>query len=215
MSFTQGGGGGRATNDAENNLYALDKPYDLAGLSADTLQQINEMFDILFRNMRKAKTEIDAIVPSSEAWTTVFKSADQDNGQGNTTFTNDTVIKVTLPPNTTTAIRFDLFLWSSGNGTQGGMKIRCNTDATVTATRAFTIGAITTMGTDVLATALPTATVSAATNSAGQAGGYRGTVFVQVSTGGTFNIESASNGSGGTWQATVGKGSWIQYKVVA
>lgn len=57
-AYSVGGGGGRATPFDENDEYALSKPYDLEGLSADTLQQINEMFDMLFKALTRAKGEI-------------------------------------------------------------------------------------------------------------------------------------------------------------
>lgn len=58
-AYSVGGGGGRAASFTENDADALSMPYDLSGpITSDTLQQINEMFDLLFKGMVKRKSEI-------------------------------------------------------------------------------------------------------------------------------------------------------------
>ena len=61
MTYTPGGGGGRAADFTENSTDAVSRPYDLSGFSADTLQQINEMFDMLFKANVKRRSEIAAL----------------------------------------------------------------------------------------------------------------------------------------------------------
>lgn len=61
-AYTPGGGGGPARPFDENDNDALSKPYDIEWPpTADTLQQINEMFDLLFKSITKRKTEISAL----------------------------------------------------------------------------------------------------------------------------------------------------------
>ena len=56
--FDQGGGGGKAGADATDLALILSKPYELNGLTQETLDQINQMFDDLYRTLRQT-TQID------------------------------------------------------------------------------------------------------------------------------------------------------------
>ena len=57
--FDQGGGGGKAGADASDLSIILAKPYELNGLSQETLDQINQMFEELYRALRQT-TQIDS-----------------------------------------------------------------------------------------------------------------------------------------------------------
>lgn len=58
-AYSQGGGGGRASRVIENTGDNLSKPYDIGWpINADTLHQINEMFDALFKSNVKRRSEI-------------------------------------------------------------------------------------------------------------------------------------------------------------
>ena len=56
--FDQGGGGGKAGADATDLALILSKPYELNGLTQETLDQINQMFEELYRTLRQT-TQID------------------------------------------------------------------------------------------------------------------------------------------------------------
>lgn len=58
MSYSLGGGGGKSPLDKDNPNFALSKPYDLSGLTEDTLDQINEMFDLLFKAVTKTSEDV-------------------------------------------------------------------------------------------------------------------------------------------------------------
>lgn len=58
MSYPLGGGGGKAGSISTSENFALDKPYDISGEpSADKMQQIDEMLDLLFRTLTRTATE--------------------------------------------------------------------------------------------------------------------------------------------------------------
>ena len=76
MAYSQGGGGGRAVNIGENDIYALDKPFD-----AINFDSINELLNILFRNVTKAKAEIDAIVRTNGVSDIKISTLDLTNTQ--------------------------------------------------------------------------------------------------------------------------------------
>ncbi len=84
-AYNQGGGGGRAGSEFENTNFALDKPYELFGLSQLTLDQLNEMLDYLFR----AVSKLAAPKPDGSPWQTVFKLTDErrTNNAGSGAFT--------------------------------------------------------------------------------------------------------------------------------
>lgn len=66
--YTPGGGGGRSSIFDENPGDALSKPYDVDWPpSADTMQQINEMFDLLFKSMVKRREEIEVLEDAPSA----------------------------------------------------------------------------------------------------------------------------------------------------
>lgn len=59
MSYSIGGGGGKASGPTENEGHAQDKPYDLYfPLTADSVQQLNEMFDLLFKSATKTAADV-------------------------------------------------------------------------------------------------------------------------------------------------------------
>ena len=61
-AYTPGGGGGRAADFTENSEDALSKPFDVSWpVNADAIQQINEMFDLLFKSMVKRHDELTAL----------------------------------------------------------------------------------------------------------------------------------------------------------
>lgn len=59
MTFPVGGGGGPAASTDASTAHALDKPYDITGEpSADKMQQIDEMFDLLFRSATQTEEDV-------------------------------------------------------------------------------------------------------------------------------------------------------------
>lgn len=60
--MAQGSGGGPAGEFETSDEYALFKPYELFGEpNAYMVQQINEMFEILFKQTHRAKQDIDVV----------------------------------------------------------------------------------------------------------------------------------------------------------
>lgn len=60
-AYTIGGGGGLAGTTTSTD-HALDKPYDLYWpLTADQVQSINEMLDLLFKSATKSATDIKVL----------------------------------------------------------------------------------------------------------------------------------------------------------
>lgn len=60
--YTPGGGGGPSRQIDENTTDALSRPYDVGWpATADTMQQINEMFDILFKSNVKRADDITTL----------------------------------------------------------------------------------------------------------------------------------------------------------
>lgn len=75
--FSTGGGGGKAANLDTVDTYALGKPYSVEGnkFTAEMAQRIDEMFDILFKNVTRAKEDIDVLSlepESDDGWTYQF-----------------------------------------------------------------------------------------------------------------------------------------------
>ena len=209
-AYNQGGGGRRAVNVDENDLYALDRPFD-----ATDFDGVNELLDLLFRNMTKAKTEIDAIdvtTTSSNLFNKKIVKTQNEDHTGSTTFSADADLIIPILIDYSLHVRFGCQLWSSGNGTQGGMKIRLNHSATAAVFSSVTDGGITTAGSEQFSTAVPTTGYSAATNSSGQPGFFKGWVGIDnVTVAGNLNIEYANQGAGGAWAAQVRRGSWVEY----
>ena len=55
-AYNQGGGGGRAVDVTENDQFAFDQPFEIGSkFTAETAQQINDMFRILFKSQRRAE----------------------------------------------------------------------------------------------------------------------------------------------------------------
>ena len=210
MAYSQGGGGGRAVNIDENDLYALDRPFD-----ATDWDGVNELFDLLFRNVTKAKAEIDAIdvsTSTSSLFNNKIVKTQVEDHTGSTTFSADADLVVPILVNYSTHVRFGCQLWSSGNGTQGGMKIRLTHSATAAVYHSVVNGGITTIGSQQFSTAVPTTGYSAATNSGGQPGFFTGWVGIDnVTVAGNLTIEYANNGTGGSWAAQLRRGSWVEY----
>jgi len=77
--FDQGGGGGRAPDLSINDNYALDQPYDISGEpTAETMQQINEMFMLLFKDATRNRTRVadiatfDVVPPAPGGRQTIY-----------------------------------------------------------------------------------------------------------------------------------------------
>ena len=57
-AYNQGGGGGRAVDVTENDQFAFDQPFEIGStFTAQTAQQINDMFRILFKSLRRAENK--------------------------------------------------------------------------------------------------------------------------------------------------------------
>ena len=66
-AYNQGGGGGRAIDVTENDQFAFDQPFEIGSkFTAETANQINDMFRILFKSQTRAQTAIDAINTSTD-----------------------------------------------------------------------------------------------------------------------------------------------------
>lgn len=94
--YNQGGGGGRAGAGSENSNFALDKPYELYGLTQQTLDQLNEMLTYLFQNVSKLAES----KPNVNPWQIVFKTTDErrTNNAGSGAFTphKDGQLKISI-----------------------------------------------------------------------------------------------------------------------
>lgn len=68
MAIDQGGGGGRAGSDTNDDIYALDMPYDISGEpTADKMQQLNEMLTDLFRRSTRVAGDVTTINNSTSS----------------------------------------------------------------------------------------------------------------------------------------------------
>ena len=65
-AYNQGGGGGRAVDVTESDQFAFDQPFEIGStFTAETAQQINDMFRILFKSQTRAQTAINSIITTS------------------------------------------------------------------------------------------------------------------------------------------------------
>ena len=61
-AYNQGGGGGRAVDVTENDQFAFDQPFEIgSAFTAETANQINDMFRILFKSQRRAEDKTIAL----------------------------------------------------------------------------------------------------------------------------------------------------------
>ena len=68
-AYIDGGGGGRAGKTSSLDNFAFDQPFEISGkFDANTANQINEMFRILFKAVSRAQTKIqtlEAVIPTT------------------------------------------------------------------------------------------------------------------------------------------------------
>lgn len=72
-AYNQGGGGGRAVDVTESDQFAFDQPFEIgATFTAETAQQINDMFRILFKAQTRAQTAINVLEDAPTITPTTF-----------------------------------------------------------------------------------------------------------------------------------------------
>src|SRR3990167_2289254 len=65
-AYNPGGGGGRASGTDTEDQFAYDQPHEISNtFTAETAQQINDMFAILFKAVSRAQTNIAAITTTT------------------------------------------------------------------------------------------------------------------------------------------------------
>lgn len=64
-AYNQGGGGGRAIDVTENDQFAFDQPFEIGSkFTPETANQINDMFRILFKSLKRAENKTDDLETS-------------------------------------------------------------------------------------------------------------------------------------------------------
>lgn len=120
MPVNQGGGGGRAGTDEAEDQFSFDQPYEINGqFTAETAQQINEMFRILFKSLKRGETKVeeveesvDNLSVSSTQWTTIFKTTDETI-QSDSVIGNDNTLFLTVTAGIRYRIILDVFYTSN------------------------------------------------------------------------------------------------------
>lgn len=220
MPYDTGGGGGRAGSATQGDQFSFDQPYEIGSqFTAETAHQINEMFRILFKSLKRGEAKIntvddriDALSPAQ--WTTIVKAADY--GVPNAGQQNDNELLFTVPANKTAYFRFFALTTSVGGG--GGIALGYQIGYSGTeANAAWWDSAYTTT----LSTAagggvgLPS-TERTATQSAGvtEDGFFRGYGAVKAnSSAATLSLKWRGGTASGS-SFTVHKGSWLEYYIV-
>ena len=119
MAVLQGGGGGRAGTDEAGDQFSFDQPYEINGLfTAETAQQINEMFRILFKSLKRGETKVEEVeetvdnISVGTAWTTIYKTSDETI-QSDSTIGNDNTLFLTITAGIRYRIILDVFYTSN------------------------------------------------------------------------------------------------------
>lgn len=104
MSYSVGGGGGKAADFTENTSYALTKPYELYWpMTPEMIHQINEMLDLLFRNQIRASTDITTLQATTGSSDLLITTKEISSGEVQTLNTTPiaivtgTVNKIIMP----------------------------------------------------------------------------------------------------------------------
>ena len=104
-AYNQGGGGGRAVDFTENDQFAFDQPFEIGStFTAETAQQINDMFRILFKSQRRAEDktiELEGLIVPADG--TVL-SVSRDITEAELEAANATPIELVAAPGLETAI---------------------------------------------------------------------------------------------------------------
>lgn len=211
MSYTIGGGGGPAGNDTSDD-HALDKPYDIYWpLTQEQVEQVNQMFEQLFKSLRRSADDIEVLESATTPWTVVVKKIDETKS-ADTTLAADDELFVTLNTNTNYIIRGVLVIRT---GAVPDIKFRFTgptgpTRVTIHAVDYNTGG---TVASAVMLDAYSAADMVVSGVGAPATENQALHLFAQIENGttiGKFNIEWAQNTSNAS-NTSVYKGSYLEY----